>query len=216
MIATSENSLLESLNWRYATKEFDPSRKIEAATLSTIEESLVLTPSSYGLQPWKFIIISDQDLKAKMPEISWNQQQLKDCSQVVVFTAKTGYSREDLKAFIDRMAEVRDVSPESLSGYEQVVANSLDKATEEGWLDAWARNQVYIALGQLLLVAASLGVDACPMEGIEAEKYDQLLDLEGSGYETVVVCPLGYRSEKDKYAAMPKVRYANEVVVEHR
>lgn len=216
MKTTSESTVIDLLNWRYATKEFDAQRKIDEETISAIEESLVLAPSSYGLQPWKFFVVSDEKLKEQMPEISWGQQQLKDCSHVVVLTIKAGYSQDDLTDFIERMAEVRGVTVESLSGYKEFAGASVDKANEEGWIDDWSKNQVYLALGHLLLTAATLGVDACPMEGIEPEKYDALLGLEDSGYKTAVVCPLGYRSENDKYATAPKVRFPKEVVLERR
>ncbi|EDY80984.1 nitroreductase family protein [Verrucomicrobiia bacterium DG1235] len=210
------NDILEQLSWRYATKQFDPSRKIPEETVKSLEKALVLTPSSFGLQPWKFVIVEDQAIKDQFPAVSWDQQQTKDCSHMVVLTVKTGYTRENVGEFIDRMAEVRGVSAESLSGYEEFAGGFVDQANEQGFIDAWATKQVYIALGQLLYTAALLGVDACPMEGIDPAAYDKILGLEGTGYSTVVACPLGYRAEGDKYATTAKVRFSVDDVIDRR
>lgn len=198
--------VLDALKWRYAVKEFNPSKKIPEATIAALKESLVLTPSSFGLQPWKFVFVTDPSIKDQMPAISWNQQQPKDCSHMVLLAVKRGFTRQDVGTFIDRMAEIRGVPAESLSGYEAFAGGFIDQATEQGWTDDWATKQVYIALGQLMLTAALLGVDACPMEGILNDAYDTLLGLDADGYHTVVACPLGYRAETDKYATLAKVR----------
>lgn len=135
---------------------------------------------------------------------------------MLVLTVKTGYTRKDVGDFIDRMAEVRGVTAESLAGYEQFAGGFAEKASAEGWIDDWAKKQVYIALGQVMLTAAMLGVDACPMEGIDPAAYDRILGLEGTGYSTVVVCPLGYRGEGDKYATAAKVRFPIEEMIDRR
>ncbi len=208
--------IIDQLNWRYATKEFDSEKKIPAETMDVLEDSLVLTPSSFGLQPWKFIIIEDQSIKDQLPAVSWNQQQPKDCSHMVVLASKTGYTRKDVGDFIARMAEVRGATPESLAGYEEFAGGFVDQANEQGWIDTWAQKQVYIALGQLMFAAAALGVDACPMEGIDPAAYDSILGLDAEGYSTVVGCPLGYRSAGDKYATTAKVRFEASDVIEKR
>ncbi len=216
MPSISADHLLEQLNWRYATKIFDPSRKIPSETITALEDALVLAPSSFGLQPWKFIVVGDQAIKDQMPAISWNQTQPKDCSHMVVLAMQQGFNRGDVGRFIDRMAEARDVSAESLAGYEEFAGGFVDGANKEGWIDAWSKNQVYIAIGQLMAAAAMLGVDACPMEGIQPASYDKLLGLEGTGYTSVLGCALGYRSEDDKYASLAKVRYEKSEVLERR
>lgn len=216
MKAIESKTLLEALNWRYATKTFDPERKLSADTLEALEESMRLTPSSFGLQPWKFIVIGSDAIKEKLPPISWDQQQLKDCSHVVVLAAKVKYTREDVADFITCTAEARNQTEESLSGYEQFAGGFVDQANEQGFVEEWTKKQVYIALGQLMLSAALLGVDACPMEGIQPADYDKVLGLEGTDYATVVACPLGYRSESDKYASAAKARYSKEKVIDRR
>ena len=216
MSTISGDSLLQQLNWRYATKKFDPSKKISATDWAVLEQALILTPSSYGLQPWKFIVVTDQALKAQLRPASWNQSQVEDCSHLVVFTAKKDVTEADLDQFIARTAEVRGASIESLAGYKGFMLGDLVKGPRHAFIHEWAARQTYLALGSLMTAAALLGVDACPFEGIEPAKYDAILGLEGSGYATISACPMGYRAEDDKYASAPKVRFTAKDVVEHR
>jgi nitroreductase len=216
MSTISGESLLQQLNWRYATKKFDPAKKISAADWAVIEEALVLTPSSYGLQPWKFIVVTDPALKAKLRPASWNQSQVEDCSHLVVLTAKQDITEADVDRFVARIAEVRGVAIDSLAGYKGYMVGDLVKGARHAVIQEWAARQTYIALGNLMTSAALLGVDACPFEGIEPAKYDEILGLKGTGYTTISACPLGYRSADDKYAATPKVRFEAKDVVEHR
>ena len=207
------SQLVESLQWRYAVKRFDPLRQLDAATWAAIEHSLVLTPSSFGLQPWRFVVISSPENKAKLPAISWNQPQPGDCSHMVVFAARRTVDDAYVDAFLARTAEQRNMPLESLVGYRNVILGFMQNAT--GRHLAWSSNQAYIALGQLLASAAILGVDACPMEGIDAVEYDKLLGLEGSDYTTIVGCALGYRHAEDHHAKLAKVRFGASDVVSH-
>ena len=209
-------SLLDALHWRYATKLFDPARRIPADQWTALEQSLVLTPSSYGLQPWKFIVVTDPAVKAKLRPVSWNQSQIEDCSHLVVFLAKEDITEGDLDRFIARSAEVRGVLPESLAGYRGYMLGDLVKGPRHAVIAEWAARQVYIALGQFMACAALLGIDTCPMEGLEPAKYDEILGLKGSGYRTLAACPAGYRSPEDKYARLSKVRYETGDVIEQR
>ena len=205
------SQLVDSYNWRYAVKKFDSTKRIDSETWTAIEKSLVLTPSSFGLQPWKFIVISSPENKAKLPAISWNQAQPGDCSHMVVFAARKALDEAYLDAFLASTAKMRNVPVESLAGYRKVILGFLQGTA--GRHLAWSSNQTYIALGQLLASAAMLGVDACPMEGIVAAEYDKLLGLDGSDYTTVVGCALGFRHTDDHYAAQPKVRFdASEMI----
>ena len=209
-------SLLEQLTWRYATKKFDATRKISKGDWAILEEALILTPSSYGLQPWKFIVVTNPDLKAKLRPASWNQSQVEDCSHLVVLTAKKDVTEADVDQFIARIAEVRGVSMDSLAGYKGFMMGDLVHGPRHAIIHEWAARQTYIALGNLMTAAAMLGVDACPFEGIEPAKYDEILGLQGTGYTTISACPLGYRAADDKYASAPKVRFEAKDVVEHR
>jgi len=208
--------LLSALNWRYATKAFDPSRKIPAETWSALEESLVLTPSSFGLQPWKFIVIQDAALRETLVGHSWGQRQVADCSHFVVFAVKKAMSMADVDAFLARQVAVRGGSVEALAGYRNVIEGFRNKGASEGWLEPWAKHQAYIALGQLMAAAALLKIDTCPMEGLDPVKYDEVLGLPSQGLTTTVACAVGYRSDADKYASAAKVRFDREQVIEHR
>jgi nitroreductase len=212
----TQTALLEALNWRYATKAFDPEKVIPADLWSTLEQSLVLTPSSFGLQPWKFLIVQDKELREKLVPHAWNQRQVADCSHLVIFLVKKAMSDADIDAFLERQIAVRGGNMEALAAYRGMMVGFRANAEKEGWLGNWAKLQSYIALGQLMTSAAVLGVDACPMEGFVAPKFDEILGLEGSGYTTAVLCPLGYRSADDKYASLPKVRFEAKDVVEYR
>jgi nitroreductase len=208
--------LLKAQSWRYATKQFDPSRKIPAETWSALEQSLVLTPSSYGLQPWKFIVVTDPALKAKLRPASWNQAQVEDCSHHVVFLGLEKLGEADIDRLIARMAEVRGQTVESLAAYKGYAMGDLVKGPRSATIGDWAARQVYIALGNFMTSAALLGVDTCPMEGLVPEKYDEILGLAGTGYRTVVACPAGYRAAEDKYANAPKVRFLASELIDRR
>lgn len=209
-------SLLQQLNWRYATKKFDATKKISAADWAVLEEALILTASSYGLQPWKFIIVTDPALKAKLRPASWNQSQVEDCSHMVIFAARQDITETDLDRFIARTAEVRGSTVESLAGYKGFMMGDLVKGARHAVIHEWAARQTYIAMGNLLTSAALLGIDACPFEGIEPAKYDEILGLKGTGYATVSACPVGYRADDDKYASAPKVRFAAKDLIDRR
>lgn len=205
------DELLNLHHWRYATKQFDASKFIPEETWLALEHSLVLTPSSFGLQPWKFIVVRDPALRERLKAASWGQSQVTDCSHHVVFAIRTDVDEAFVDANLQRMAEVRGVSVESLAGFKKVVMGFLPKVD----LAEWATRQVYIALGNFMTSAAFAGVDTCPMEGIDPAQYDTLLDLPSRKLKCVVACAAGYRSEEDKYAALPKVRFLNHYVIEH-
>jgi nitroreductase len=207
--------LLDALNFRYATKAFDASKKISADTWAALEQSLILTPSSFGLQPWKFIVITDPALREQLVAHAWGQRQVADASHLVVMLAKTSMGEADVDKLIHRIVDVRGGPADALAGYKGMMMGSLSKATPE-WVVDWAKKQTYIALGQFMAGAALLGIDTCPMEGFVPAKFDEILGLEGSGYTTSVLCPAGYRSSEDRYAELPKVRYLASDVIEHR
>ena len=206
-------TLLHALHWRYATKKFDPAKKISAADWHTLEQALVLSPSSAGLQPWKFIIVTDPAMKARLRPAAWDQSQVVDCSHFVVFTVRKDLGADQVGRHIGRMAEVRGIAAESLGKFRQMITGNLDKARAEARLDIWQSHQVYIALGQFMASAALLGVDTCPMEGFEPGKFDEILGLQGTGYASVVCCAAGYRAADDKYATTKKVRFKPDEVI---
>ncbi len=208
--------LLEALQWRYATKQFDPSRTIPADTWEALEEALVLTPSSYGLQPWKFLVIKDPALRAELRPHSWNQPQITDASHVVVFLARRTIELADLTRLIEATSAARGVPAEQLEGYRQMMQKDVVDGPRSAAISTWASNQVYIALGSFMTAAALLQVDTCPIEGFSPPDYDRLLNLEATPYRSAVVCAAGYRDPADKYADLAKVRYPLDEVIEHR
>ena len=199
--------LLTALEWRYATKVFDSGKKIPAGTWQALERALVLSPSSYGLQPYRFLLINDPAKRAELFPYSWNQRQVVDCSHYIVFTARTKMTEADVDQFIALTSRTRKLPAESLGSYRGVMVGDLVNGPRSKMAHEWATCQAYIALGNLLTSAAVLGVDACPMEGFVPAEYDRVLGLENSGYATVVCCALGYRSVNDKYAGLAKVRH---------
>lgn len=214
-MSLSPDALLDALRWRYATKQFDSERKIAADTWKAIEESLVLTPSSFGLQPWKFLVVENPELRTKLLDESWKQAQVTDASHFVVLASRTDLTADDIERWMDCMAQLQSKGPEQLAPLKGMIGGFAERMSHQERQE-WNIRQSYIALGQLMAAAAVLGVDACPMEGISASAYDRLLGLEGSGYATVVACALGYRDEADKYAHTPKARFELDEVIERR
>lgn len=211
----SNGTLLNQLRWRYATKQFDPTRKIPAADWQTLEETLRLTPSSFGLQPWRFIVVTDPATREKLASASWNQRQVAEASHLVVFASKKRLGPEEVDHYLERIAQVRGVTRESLNGFRGVLLDFLGQPATEFNPQHWATRQAYIALGNLLTSAALLGIDTCPLEGIEPAKYDEILGLAKPGYQTVVAAAVGYRAAGDQHASLPKVRFAPEEIITH-
>jgi len=204
--------LLEQLNWRYATKQFDPQRKISAPDWAALEEALWLTPSSGGLQPWKFVVVTDPARRASLLPAAYGQKQITDASHLVVFAAKRSFGEADVDAHIRRVAQVQGAPVEALAPLRNMLVGGIVQSQDEAARLAWARNQTYIALGNLLTSAALLGVDACPMEGFDRAQFDELLGLPAQGLTASVIATLGYRSPSDKYSNAPKVRFPKEQV----
>ena len=215
MFARSD-TLLKALEWRYATKAFDASRQIDAATWGALEQSLVLTASSYGLQPWKFLVITDAAIRSELRPHSWNQSQITDCSHLVVLLKKRTITAADADRLIHSIATTRGIEANVLDGYRQMIQVDLIDGPRSQLIGQWAGNQVYIALGNLLTSAALLGVDTCAIEGFSPPDYDRILGLDNSDYQSCVVCACGYRSDDDKYASLAKVRYSASDLIEHR
>lgn len=211
---TATKQLLDALQWRYATKVFDATKKIPAETWAALEQTLVLTPTSYGLQPYRFLIVQNPAKRAELLPHSWGQKQVVDCSHFVVFTARTEMKDTDVTKWIDRLSSVRGIPAATLTAYRDMMLGDVVNGTRGKAAHEWATRQAYIALGNLMTAAAVLGVDACPMEGLVPAEYDKILNLQGSGYATVVACALGYRAANDKYASLTKVRYSTPDLVQ--
>ena len=204
-------TLVSALNWRYAVKKFDAAGRIPLDKWEALEESLVLSPSSYGLQAWKFLVIEDKALRAKLQAHSWGQSQIVDADKLVVFLVKKDAGAADVQRFDDRISEVRRVPAEMLEGYKQMMIKSVSLPPEK--VEAWLTRQVYIALGNFLTSAALLGVDACPMEGFDKDEYDKILGLHAQGWKSVVIATAGVRASDDAYAKNTKVRFPKAELV---
>jgi len=216
MSPTPANQILEQLNWRYAVKAFDRSRKLSAEQWHVLSESLRLSPSSYGLQPWKFLVVQNPALRKQLRTVSWNQSQIEDCSHLVVFTTLRKMTPAYIQQFIRATASTRGQKPEELAGYEKMMVTNLTDNGRGETLQPWTQRQAYIAMGFLMETAALLGVDTCPIEGLDPAKYDEILNLTGTDYATVATVALGHRSTEDGYQRLKKVRFASSDVIEIR
>jgi nitroreductase len=208
------DTLLDSLHWRYATKAFDPQRTIPAGVWDQLEQALVLTPTSFGLQPYRFVVVTDPDLKLRLRAASWGQAQVGDCSHLVVFMAQDALTEANVDEHLANIAQVRAVTVDSLAFYRSKIVGHLLEGPRPAVAAQWETYQTYIALGNLLTSAALLGVDSCALGGIEPGRYDEILGI--SGFHTVCACALGFRSGNDKYASAAKVRFPRERLVIHR
>ena len=206
--------LIKTLEWRYATKIFNPNRRIPEADWNALLESLHLSPSSLGLQMWKFIDVREPSVRAELRSVSWDQPQVTDSSHLVVFCARRDFSTEDVQRYLERIVEVRGVTMESLNLYrDRIVELAGSKSPDV--LKAWLERQVYIALGFMMSCAANLRIDTCALEGMDPSAYDRILKLEDSPYYTLCAMALGYRDEEaDKYARLAKVRFDRGDVIQ--
>lgn len=206
---TATNATTDALNWRYATKQFDPSKKISASDWQVLEDALRLTPSSFGMQPYKFVVVTDQKIKDELVAACWNQAQVAQCSHFLVFARNNEITVETVNKYVELIANTRNISVESLKPLHGMMSGYVSGSTPEK-LAEWAARQTYIALGNLMTAAALLNIDNCPMEGIVAPEVDRILKLNEKGCSSVVACALGYRAADDKYAVLTKVRFSKE------
>lgn len=206
-------AIISKLNWRYATKKFDPSKKIADAHWHTLEESLRLSPSSYGLQPWKFLVVQSPEVRAQLTPASWNQPQIETCSHLVVVTHLKTMDEAYVDKYIEKIASVRQIPTESLQGFRDIMVNNAVNGPKKDDIKHWTARQAYIAMGVFMSTAALLDIDVCPMEGINSAQYDQILGLEGSDYTSVSVLAAGYRDPHDASQSQKKVRFDHDDVI---
>lgn len=201
------------LNWRYACKKFDPTKKIRESDWNVLLESLRLSASSYGLQPWKFIVVQNPEIRQQLLPLSWGQTPVTDASHFLVLTYKEKMDEAHIEKFIQQTAQVRGQDAAALDGYKGMMVGDLVNGPRAQVISWWAQRQTYIAMGTLLTTAAMMEIDTLPMEGLNPVEYDKVLGLEGSGYKTVAAIACGYRAADDKYQFAQKVRFAmNDVV----
>jgi nitroreductase/dihydropteridine reductase len=207
-------SLIEKLQKRAAIKNFDATKKLTKIQLDELLDAVQLAPSSLGLQTYRILVVEDPEIREKLREASHGQAQLTQSSQVFVFAVEKELDKEYGEYYLDLVSKTRGIGREHLVGYEQMVQNTINSQTEEQKI-SWNTKQAYIALGVLLTAAADLDIDACPMEGFDAGKYDEILGLKAKGLSAVVIAPVGFRSDEDVYSKMQKVRRPKEELFIH-
>lgn len=204
--------IMNALHHRYATKQFDTTKTISPEDLEVLVESMRLAPSSFGLQWWGFVIVSNPELKEKMTAHAWNQQQITQAPYVIVLCRRTDVDSDYIHSYIESVSSTRNVSLEQLAWYKAAINGAVQNQDEHTkW--HWLHHQVYIALGFLLETAALLWIDACPMEGFDRAAFDDILGLKEHHLHSCVVAAIGYRSADDMQSGFTKVRWAKENVV---
>jgi nitroreductase / dihydropteridine reductase len=203
---------IKNLQWRYATKKFDPTKKLSQDIIQTLKEAFNLTATSYGLQPIRLLVIENPEIKNDLMEFSMHQQQVKDASHLLVFCVVTAMDANYITNYFDLVEKKRGTSKTILSPFRDILIDEF-KQKKEIEIFNWAKNQAYLAMGNLLTVCALESIDSCPIEGFEPKKYDEYLKLNEMGLKSVLVLPVGYRAEDDFFAEFKKVRQGVEAVV---
>ncbi|MFB6343303.1 NAD(P)H-dependent oxidoreductase [Saccharicrinis sp. FJH62] len=197
--------LLKNMEWRYATKKFDPDKKVGSSEIAKLKKAIQLSVSSYGLQLYKVLIIEDKALRQKLKPVSWNQNQITDASHLFVFCNYSKVEPSDIETHIHLTSEIRNIDIEKIRGYGDFIVSKLNEKTDIEKTN-WLERQPYIALANLLMACAELGIDACPMEGFEPDKYNTILGLDQKGLNACVIATVGYRHNDDRSQKQAKVR----------
>lgn len=199
------NNTIQSLKWRYACKKFDDTKLVPDDKIEVLSEAFNLTATSFGLQPIKMIVLQDKKLQKELTKHSFDQQQVNTASHVLVICIQDYFTQEDIDDYFDLEKEIRGTSEEILGKYRKqlkdIFANKSTIAKQKS-----AINQAYIALGNLMTVCALEKIDSCPMEGFNAQKFDEILELKNQNLKSVLVLPVGYRAEDDFMSTLKKVR----------
>ena len=204
-----EHTIIENLNWRYATKKFDADKKVAKKDLETLKEAVRLSASSYGLQPYQVILLEDEGLRNQIKAVAWNQSQITEASDVMIFANMTNLGVAEVQNYIENIAKTREIPSTSLKGFEDMMTNVVTSLTPEA-KENWTAKQTYISLGTLLSAAADLKIDATPMEGFDRDAVNKILQLPEKGLSATLIVTLGYRHESDANQHLKKVRKPNE------
>lgn len=198
-------NIIESLQWRYATKRFDADKIIPQEKINTIKEAFNLTATSYGLQPIKLLIIKDKAIRERLLEHTYNQQQILQASHLLVFCVQTSIDKEYIVNYFDRVKQIRNTEESILKPYRDFLVNDFESRSQDN-IESWATKQAYLAMGNLLTVCAMEGIDSLPMEGFKPNFYDEVLELKEKELKSVLIMPIGYRAEDDMFSGFKKVR----------
>lgn len=204
-----EVNVIEGLSWRYATKKFNADKKVSSEDLTVLKEAVRLSASSYGLQPYSVYVIEDNATRERLKEASFGQSQITDASHLFVFCNKLDVDKAYVKEYIDDVSKIRRVDRTNLEGFENVINKQLASLSDDV-VKNWTAKQAYIALGSLLIACGEMQIDACPMEGFEAKKYDEIIGLKEKGLTAAVIAAVGYRSNEDPLQHAAKVRKDDE------
>ena len=205
--------IIDYYNWRYATKKFNPNKKIPNTDLELIKESIRLAPTSYGLQLFKVIIIENQVQKDELRKFSYNQSQISDASHLFIFCNSTKVFEKDIDVYIQNKSISQEMPVEENKGYGDFLKKTLlNKDSEK--TSVWTKNQTYIALTHLMTACASLKIDSCPIEGFNTALYNEFLDINKKSLSAGVVAAVGYRSESDNSQYYKKVRKSTKDIFE--
>lgn len=203
------NTFLDHQNWRYATKKFDAAKKITTEDLNTLKEAIRLSSSSYGLQPYKVIIVENPELRAKIQPSAWGQSQIVEASHLIVFANETNIGDSAIDSYLKNISEIRNTPIEALNGYGDFMKSKILSLPEDA-KNIWTAKQTYLALGNLLNAAAELKIDATPMEGFVPDEVNEILGLDKLGLNATLIATLGYRHDEDTTQHYKKVRKSNE------
>ncbi|MEH6659689.1 NAD(P)H-dependent oxidoreductase [Leeuwenhoekiella marinoflava] len=206
--------VVSSLKWRYATKKFDENRFLEEQKLAVLQESFNLTATSYGLQPLRLVVIANKEIQAKLMKASMNQRQVLDASHLLIICIERKVKAPFVTNYFDRVQEIRETPETILKPFKEMLANKFDNQSKSETRE-WAIRQAYLAMGNLLTVCALEKIDACPMEGFEPEKFDEILDLKKHNLASALILPVGYRAEDDMFADFKKVRRPQKETIIH-
>ncbi|WP_338733676.1 NAD(P)H-dependent oxidoreductase [Mangrovimonas cancribranchiae] len=198
-------NIIEKLEWRYATKSFDENAILTENKINTLIQAFNLTATSYGLQPIKLIVIQDKEFQHELMQHAMNQKQIVQASHLLVFCIQTAIDKHFVNEYFNRVHAIRQTPKDILQPFEDFLINDFENKSQKD-IDAWATNQAYLAMGNLMTVCAMESVDACPMEGFLPDKFDEALQLKEKGLKSVLLMPVGYRAQDDKFAAFKKVR----------
>ncbi len=203
------STLLDNLNWRYATKKFDATKKISDADLNTLKEAVRLTASSYGLQPYKVIVVENPELREQLKAAAWGQTQITDASQLFIFANDVNLDANSVDEYIKNISETRGVPVDALGGFADMMKGQIANLSPEA-KNIWTSKQTYIALGTLLSAASELKIDATPMEGFNAAQFNEILGFDKLGLNASVIATVGYRHDEDDAQHYKKVRKSQE------
>ena len=202
------STFLENQNWRYATKKYDTAKKVSVQDLETLKESIRLSASSYGLQPYKVVFVENPELREKLKAAAYGQTQITDASLLVVFANNTDFNETHVDGFINNISQTREIPAEKLSGYGDYMKSTLMALPAET-RSIWTAKQTYIALANLLAAGAELKIDVAPMEGFNPAEFNEILGLTEKGLSAAVIAAVGYRHEEDATQHLKKVRKSN-------